>query len=545
MARQGEPTRGRSRRGCLLVGALLVVPGAVIAWVLLTSMVIRECNPPRSIHRDAATATVQLDSLQPVAIQRVKIDISAEGMTSTTGNRAVRLQVLPATAAPSNAGSLPPLRVTFVDETTGQILANVHRGELPDLGLSLADPVELALDCPAGQPCSKDIRVVIALDDPAATTQPTPVTWMPGVDIRYEFVDCKGPPYGGTTIEAETPTLLPAADLASTKEVREAASGILLARHVTVSSGEAPTAAWLRTSVTRPSSMWLPWLVVLPDDGGPPVFDELLGSPFQDRQQVVDVPVLAACTPGQTCRAGYWILIRGVPLSGPYDTTWSVPDEFGSVELGVSAHALGRATLATGPVDIALEQDDAAVDLAGEPVALTSELTTPLEPDRPRAFDVHLSVPAGPAAPSGLDPRTSGYVVVRVDSPASGIGARLEGNGAQSLRAAVGGFSSLVAAPFTNCHPSEACEADLRIVAEYVSNPYHRIISPEPAIRAQVYLVGGPPGVTVTVDPVTDLPVSGSTGHGYLPAAIVALLAAGVVTIVVLRRLQARPRRSR
>ena len=488
--------------------------------MLLTSLTITECNPPRTIHRDAATVTVQLDSHQPVAIQRVKIDISAEGMTSTTGNGAVRLQVLPAnrtTATPSDAGSLPPLRVAFVDDTTGQVLANISRRVLPDVGLPLADPVELALDCPTGQPCSKNIRVLIALEDPGATSQPTPVAWVAGVDITYQPVDCKGPPYAGTTIEAETPMLLPAADLAGTKEVREAASGTLLARHVTVSSSEAPTAAWLRTSVSRPSSLWLPWLVVLPDDGGPAVFDELLGRPFQERQEVVDVPVLAGCTPGQTCRAGYWILIRGVPLSGPYDTSWSVPDRFGSVELGATAHALGRATPTTGPVDIVLEQDDAAVDLAGEPVALTNELSTPLEPDRPRMFDVHLRLPAGPAAPSGLDPRTSGYVVVRVFSPASGIGARLEGDGAQSLRAAVGGFSSLVAAPFTNCRASEPCDTDLRIIAEYVSNPSYRIISPEPAIRAQVYLVGGPPGVTATVDPVKDVPVAGSKGMSSRP----------------------------
>lgn len=540
--------RPRRRWGCLIGGVALVIPLAVVAYAWLLALSFQECNPSRTIRDAVPVASAPIDAAHPVIEQAVHVELAAGAIPRSAQPGAATVQVRavdptrvvpqPTTSRPPG-GAIPAARVTFLDARSGQVLANQLRGEANELSMDPRAPVELALDCVPGAACVADVRVVIALVDPASAVEPVTIAWETAVEVAFGFVDCKGPSYDAASISAQAPTRLASADWATDDPQSTHVAGTIVAQHVSVTSPVAPVAGWLRATIDRPASTWLPWLAVLPDDGGPAVFDRIVDRPFSGGSATVDLPVLTSCD-SRPCRQGYWILIRGVPLSGPYDTSWAPAEGFGQANLTLVGSALGRTGGDGLPVAIRVELDSRPIELAGDVRPATAKLGTALAENQPLAFDVDLH--AEPAAPSSArpDPYRSALVIVRVFAPASGLGARLQGDGASSLVGAVGGFSSLAAVPFASCQPGVACEAHLRIVAEYAPGGGGRIIQPTPGIDAQVYVLGAP-GVMATVSGPVDAPGAGASGAvpGRLdwPLVVAALLVLlGLAVAVAARR---------
>ncbi len=550
----------------LVVAAAIGAIFVLFVVLLLNSM--RECNPPRSVVGEAPAVTVRLDAAHPVAEQRVVVSFNADALPKDLRAGAVTFSVVrplalprpspslattrtsrPASPSGSATGVRTPgqpvpsvpdpdaaVRVTFLDGPTSRALATVQPDPIASgVGFRRDELAVLVLDCRAAEACSHDLRIVVSLVDPGSLVGATATTWAFRAEVDYGFHGCAGPPYtAAATIQPEPPVRLDAAETASTAAEDASLSGTLLARHVTVSTEAAPQSAWLHLAIRRSASTWVPWLVILPDDGGAAAFDGLLALPYRgDPEQTVDAPVFERCTPGRPCRAGYWIAIRGVPFSGGSNLSWAPGRDFGLVNASIEAVALARADSADAPLDVRLTLDGEPIELGDAPADLTGDIPMPLAADTSRAIEVRLHVPARPAVAAGdLDPLRAAYVVVRVRSTGSGVGGHLDGAGAGPLFAGPGGFDALIAHPFDDCPPVEACDRTIRLVGTYQSSSGYEPGSPQ-GDTWRVFALGAPVAVSASVGAAVDAPLPNpdSAGERQIPLFVVLIVGIVVVTL--------------
>ena len=539
-------------------------------------MGIRECNPPRTLSGASDPSRIVLDEDHPVVEQEVKVHIPAQALPDRARADSVTLDIEPVTPPPVPADSRPSaipshasppqggslgagsIRLAFVQSDTGEVVARVRpNGEGRDA--SFRDTLAgIKLDCEPAADCDRSFRIVASIG--RGVTGQADLTWKVRATVDWGFDGCNGPPYTATPdVAVAEPVRGRATALAEGELPIQSGRGLILARHVTVSTEAAPGLAYGQLLVRRTGKVaWTPWLRVLADEPSDRGRDTLvLDAPLGERygagpvEQLADFPILSSCDPGAACRRGYWVIIQAVP-AGRFgrNVAWAPGLDVGAIEwelaaVGSSAHSSGA------PASISLAVDDEPADLAPRPVLETDQVRFELDADVERFVEVALHVPAAADGNSS----TPGWwraaaVVASVRGFGVAHGYRLEGPGAGPF---VGGGSgdstlSLIAHPFDGCVPGAACDVSLRMVGILNPDP-HTSMSGTPNVTFRLAVLGAPAGTTASIGSTGERPrstaVNDSSEGGWPPVPLLAavLVGASLAAILFVRSLVGRSRR--
>lgn len=542
-------TRGitgtRARVGRIIGCGLLLAVGAVVAYFLLLLSAIRECNAPLGITGTTREQTMVLDAARPVIDQAIELTVNATALPTAGPPSTVTVAIERASVAPGG-GPVRPVVAWFVDAERDAVIARMGPDRLASGANDRLPDESIDVKCPPGADCVMRLRVILALADPVGAG-PVEVAWQVRAEVTNAgWGGCTAPPSSAdVAVRAADPVGAGEGSLATAVLPAQDDVATILARHLTVTTaaaGRGPSV--VRVRLVRPTQHSIPWVRVLPDDGGPPLIDQLLGQRYAaPPDATIDIPVLTACEPGRPCADGVWLVIQSIPTSPVTgDLGWNEPDRHGVLHWEVTA-ATYDAAGGRGPGSLDVAIDDAPADLGKAPTVESTPVTSALQPGVDQVVDVTLRLDEPPPVVDGLDPLAASMAVAHFEGRGVHVGARLEGAGASSMAggAAGSGGANLIAHPFDECPASGPCEVTLRLVALHTPSQNQRIGDPTATWR--VSLLGVPPSTQLTLS--ASYPRPPPVLFEALPPVSTAVLAAMAVGLaLVVLDLRRRARRS-